>query len=203
MSALKSKKLEITFLIVGIVLFIILGLMVYKDFFSTNKSKKLATIGLYGYSLHDTDNDVYKNEFKALETILDTKPINYSDYAKSIAKLFVIDVFTLNNKMASTDIGGIEFLHKDIKENFKENMGASIYKFVKSNIDGKRTQELPEVSEVTVTNVFETNSTYESNQYKSYEVSLSWTYVKDLGYQSSIKLTIINSNDVLYIIKGE
>lgn len=200
---MKNKKLEVLFLIVGIVLFLILGVMVYKDFFATNKSKKLATIGLYGYTLHDTDTKLYKSEFEALETILDTKPINYEEYAKSIAKLFVIDVYTLNNKMASTDIGGTEFLHKDLKENFKENMGASIYKFIESNIDGKRNQELPEVSEVTVSKIFETTYKYDSNQYPAYEVSLTWKYDKELGYQTSTKITIINSNDVLYIVKGE
>ena len=129
--------------------------------------------------------------------------INYEEYAKLISQLFVIDVFTLDNKLASTDIGGLEFLHKDFKENFRENMGSSLYKNVLSNIDGKRNQELPIVSKAIVDNVFETKYTYEEKEYDAYLVTVSIEYEKDLGYQNSIKLTVINDNNILYIVKGE
>ena len=125
-----------------------------------------------------------------------------NSYAKLISELFIIDLYSLNSKLTSTDIGGIEFLHKDLRENFKENMGSTLYKFVESNIDGKRKQELPMVKEVNVTDVFETKYTYNKNEYPAYLVTVNWTYEKDLGYQTSAKLTIINDNDILYIVKG-
>ena len=82
-------------------------------------------------------------------------------------------------------------------------MGSSLYKNVLSNIDGKRNQELPIVSKVNVDNVFKTKYTYNKEEYDAYLVTLSWEYEKDLGYQNSIKLTIINDNNILYIVKGE
>ncbi|UKI58885.1 MAG: hypothetical protein L6V81_05955 [Clostridium sp.] len=106
------------------------------------------------------------------------KTIDYNEYAKLISKLFVIDLYTLDNKLASTDIGGLEFLHNGLKDNFKENMGSTLYNFVESNIDGKRTQELPIVKDVEVSDVFETKYTYNKTEYDAYIVSTNITYEK-------------------------
>ena len=160
-----SKKQDIRniilFILVGLIIFGVVGYKVYDDFFKDKvPDKKLVSLDLYGYTLSKNDTDLYKDNFKALEKTLNETPINYEDYAKIMSKLFVIDVFTLSNKLSSTDIGGLEFLHKDLRENFKENMGSTLYKNVEINLDGKRTQNLPEVTSVEVTDLFETKYTY-------------------------------------------
>lgn len=197
-----DRKIILLFVVVGILLFGFLIFKVYKDFFSDNVKKQIDSIDYYGYTLSKNDTDLYKNTFKELSNVLNEKPINYSEYAKLISKLFVIDVYNLDNKLTSTDIGGLEFLHKDLRDNFKENMGSTLYKGVESNLDGNRTQELPIVKDVTISDVFETKFTYNKNEYSAYLVTLNWTYTKDLGYQDTIKLTIINDKDILYIVKG-
>lgn len=198
-----DRKTILLFVVVGILLFGFLGYRVNKDFLSKNSSKKqIDSIEYYGYTLTKNDTDIYKSTFKELSKTLNEKPIDNTEYAKLISKLFIIDLYTLDNKLSSTDIGGLEFLHKDLRENFKENMGASLYKYVESNIDGKRTQELPVVKDVTISDVFETKYTYNKNEYPAYLVTANWTYEKDLGYQTSTKLTVINDKDILYIVKG-
>ncbi|NLC48647.1 MAG: hypothetical protein GX758_04740, partial [Tenericutes bacterium] len=112
-------------------------------------------------------------------------------------------LYTLDNKLASTDIGGTTFIHKDLIDNFKENMGAGLYKTVESNLDGKRTQELPIVTEVIIDNLFETKYKYKNEEYDAYLISASWSYEKDLGYQDSLQLTLIKNANILYIVKGE
>ena len=112
-------------------------------------------------------------------------------------------MYTLDNKLASTDIGGLEFLHKYLKDNFKENMGSTLYNFVESNIDGKRTQELPIVKDVNVSDVFETKYTYNKTEYDAYIVSTDITYEKDLGYQEKVNLIIVHSNNKLEIVSME
>lgn len=199
----KDKKVIIIFIIVGIALFGFLGYKVKNDFFKGSERKKLDSIELYGYTLAKNDTDVYKTYFKELSKVLNEKSIDYNEYAKLISKLFVIDLYTLDNKLASTDIGGLEFLHKDLKDNFKENIGSTLYNFVESNIDGKRTQELPIVKDVNVSDVFETKYTYNKTEYDAYIVSTDITYEKDLGYPKSVKLTLIRDNNILYIVKGE
>lgn len=199
----KGRGVIVIFIIVGIILFGYLGYRVKNDFFKGSERKKLDSIELYGYSLSKNDTEIYKTYFKELSKVLNEKTIDYTEYAKLISKLFVIDLYTLDNKLASTDIGGLEFLHKDLKDNFKENMGSTLYNFVESNIDGKRTQELPIVKDVNVSDVFETKYTYNKTEYDAYIVSTDITYEKDLGYPKSMKLTIIKDNNILYIVKGE
>ena len=199
----KDIGVIIIFILVGIVLFGYLGYRVKNDFFKGSERKKLDSIELYGYTLSKNDTDIYKTYFKELSKTLNENPIDYSEYAKLISKLFIIDLYTLDNKLASTDIGGLEFLHNDLKDNFKENIGSTLYNYVESNIDGKREQELPIVKDVEVSDVFETKYTYNKTEYDAYIVSTNITYEKDLGYPSSMKLTIIKDNNILYIVKGE
>lgn len=199
----KGRGVIVIFIIVGIILFGYLGYRVKNDFFKGSERKKLDSIELYGYTLSKNDTEIYKTYFKELSKVLNEKTIDYTEYAKLISKLFVIDLYTLDNKLASTDIGGLEFLHKDLKDNFKENMGSTLYNFVESNIDAKRTQELPIVKDVNVSDVFETKYTYNKTEYDAYIVSTDITYEKDLGYPKSMKLTIIKDNNILYIVKGE
>lgn len=200
----KPNKVIIIFIIIGVLLLSFLGYKVYNDFFSEKDNiKKLDSLELYGYSLSSNDTNAFKTEFETLRTLLNEEPINYEEYAKSISKLFIIDLYTINNKLGSTDIGGTEFIYEDLVDNFKENMGTTIYKYVESNVNGNRTQELPEVSDVTIDDISNTTYTYNNKEYNGYIVKASWNYVKDLGYQSSIALTIIKDNNKLFIVKGE
>lgn len=198
-----DTKIIILFIVVGVLLLGFLGYRVNKDFLSkTNSKKQIDSIEFYGYTLSKSDTDLYKSTFKELSKTLNEKPVNMTEYAKLISKLFIIDLYSLDSKLTSTDIGGLEFLHKDLRDNFKENMGSTLYKFVESNLDGNRKQELPMVKEVNVSDVFETKYTYNKTEYPAYLVSVNWTYEKNLGYQTSTKLTIINDKDILYIVKG-
>ena len=203
-----KKKLDIfviiLFILIGIALFGYTGYVAYNSLLKPPVvTKELRSLELYGYTLKDKDTKLFSDTFKELEGVLNEDSIDYSKYAELVSKLFIIDVFTLNNKLTGTDIGGLEYLHKDLKENFKENMGATLYKNVESNLSGNRTQKLPEVKEITVSNVEETKHKYNSNEYDAYLVSLSWEYVEDLGYEKSLKVTLIKDNGKLYIVKGE
>lgn len=204
MSKKQDVKNIVLFVIVGLIIFGIVGYKAYIDFFKDNSiDKKLVSLELYGYTLSKNDTGLYKDNFKALEKVLNETPINYEEYAKLLSKLFIIDVFNLDNKLSSTDIGGIEFLYKPLKENFKENMGNTLYKNVQINLDGKRTQNLPIVTSVEVTNIKETKYTYKKVDYDGYLVTLNWEYKQDLGYAKKMNLTLIKDNNILYIVKGE
>lgn len=199
-----NSKIILLFIVVGVILFSILFIKVYNDFIKDNSAQKeISSIEYYGYTLNSNDTDLYKSYYKELDKVLKEKQVDYRSYASLLSKLFIVDVYNLNNKLASTDIGGLEFIHPDLKENFKENMSETLYKYVESNIDGKRTQELPIVKEVKVDNVFETKYTYNNTEYDAYLVNMNWTYEKDLGYQTSSKLTVIKVDNILYIVASE
>ena len=199
----KDKIITIIFIIVFVLLVTPIIVKVILDFNNDIAPEEISKIDYYGYSLSNNDTDLYKDTYKKLDKVLGEEIIDYSAYASLLSKLFVIDVFTLDNKLSSTDIGGLEFIHDSFEDNFRENMGSTLYNHVLSNIDGKRTQKLPVVKNVNVNNIFETEYEYNDIKYHAYLVKCYFDYEEDLGYQTVINLTIINDNNVLYIVKGE
>ena len=174
-----------------------------KDDKNVVTKKELDSLELYGYTLDDYDSDLYKEYFNDLKSTLNSDEVNYEDYAKEIVKLFVSDFYTLDNKLTSSDIGGVEFIPSDMVENFKMHAGDTMYNHVKTNIYGDRVQELPIVKRVDVTNLESITYTYKDKEYSGYKVSASWEYQEDLGYKSNEIFTLIKDNNKLYIVVGE
>ena len=138
-----------------------------------------------------------------IKSTLNSKEVNYEDYAKEIVKLFVSDFYTLDNKLTSSDIGGVEFIPSDMVENFKMHAGDTMYNHVKTNIYGDRVQKLPIVKSVEVTNIENITYTYKDKEYSAYKVSTRWEYQEDLGYKNNEIFTLIKDNNKLYIVVGE
>ena len=199
----KDKWILILFVFCFIVIVSPILFKLFIDFNNPIIEKELSSFEYYGYKLTSTDTDVFKNAYDELSTVLNQEIVDYEEYAKSISKLFVIDVFTLENKVSSTDIGGLEFVHKDLRDNFKENLGSTLYNSVLSNINGKRVQKLPKVSNVSVDSIIKDKYEYYDVEYDSYVIKCGIAYEVDLGYQSSITLTLIRVDNMLYIVKGE
>ena len=199
----KDKWILILFIFCFIVIVSPILFKLFIDFNNPIIEKELSSFEYYGYKLTSTDTDVFINAYDELSTVLNQEIVDYEEYAKSISKLFVIDVFTLENKVSSTDIGGLEFVHKDLRDNFKENLGSTLYNSVLSNINGKRVQKLPKVSNVSVDSITKDKYEYYGVEYDSYVIKCGITYEVDLGYQSSITLTLIRVDNMLYIVKGE
>lgn len=202
----KKYKLQLRVLILLIIL--IIALICFKTFKKETKNnvKVVDSIDNYGYTLDQRDSKLMKDTYKKLKEILNEKEIDYDKYAEELAKLFVIDLFTINNKINKYDVGSLEYVYPDNVENFKTNVEDTIYKIVEDNTKGKRKQELSIVSSVNIEE--ETNGEYELSdvQNKSYIVKLKWTYEKDMGYDSNATITLIEKDNKLYVVeysKGE
>jgi len=196
--------ITISFIILGIVIFSYIGYVVYNDFFKkVEEDVVIKNLELYGYSLQESDTELYKSEFDNLSNTLNKETIDFEEYAKCISKLYVIDFYSLSNKVSNTDIGGLEFIYPEIKDNFKLKAKDTIYKYIEVNYNGKREQKLPEVSEVNVEEVTESKYKIGEEEFDSYVVKTRWQYVEDLGYQTSAKLTIIKDSSKLYIVESE
>ena len=81
----------------------------------------------YDYYLEDNATEYYKELYNNLKDILKEEEINDEEYAKIVSKLFITDLFTLNNKVTSSDIGGLQFIHNDFKEDFINIAKTTIY----------------------------------------------------------------------------
>lgn len=199
----KNKAVIILFIFTFLVLVIPVLFKLFLDFNNSNIEKELSHIDYYGYSLTTSDTKIYKSTYNELSDVLNEDIVDYEEYAKLISKLFVIDVFTLNNKVSSTDIGGLEFVHSDLKDNFKENMGSNLYSSILSNISGNREQKLPVVSGVNINNIVKDKYEYYGVSYDSYVVDCGILYEEDMGYQNKITLTLIRLDNKIYVVKGE
>lgn len=200
----KDLLITIIFILLGIVLFSFIGLTIYKDFFKNAKEDiVLKNLELYGYTLQESDIDIYKNEFDNLSKVLNQKEINFDEYAKSIGKLYIIDFYTLLNKISNTDIGGLEFIYPKYIDNFKLKAKDTIYKYIEVNYNGERVQKLPKVSEVLINNIIKNSYKIDDKEFESYELEITWNYEEDLGYQKSCKLIIIKDGNKLYIVESK
>lgn len=204
----KNKLFYFVMISLILVVIIVIGVkftleFLVKDEKNVVTKKELDSLELYGYTLDDYDSDLYKEYFNDLKNTLNSKEVNYEDYAKEIVKLFVSDFYTLDNKLTSSDIGGVEFIPSDMVENFKMHAGDTMYNHVKTNIYGDRVQKLPIVKSVEVTNIENITYTYKDKEYSAYKVSARWEYQEDLGYKNNEIFTLIKDNNKLYIVVGE
>ncbi len=156
----------------------------------------------YNYTLESNTTRFYKKYYKELQKELSNTTIDEKNYATLVSKLFVIDYYTLDNKVTNMNIGGVQFIHSNLKDNFIINSTNSIYKHIKNNLYGNRNQELPEVNDVKIKTLKEIkykNGNYQDNY--GYEVVITVGYVKDYGYPKEVKLILIHEDKKLSIVE--
>lgn len=182
-------------LIISMVVYVVLILLPNKK---TNMSPD-DTIK-FGYTSYKRDTKLYKDTFDSLGKVLDKEPIDYEEYAKYLSELFIIDFYTLDNKNDKNDIGGIQFIYDDLKDNFILNTSDTVYKYIK-NITSSKNRQLPVVSKINVSDISENTYKIENTEYSSYIVTLDWSYEKDYGYETSTKITLIKKDNKLFIVE--
>jgi flagellar basal body-associated protein FliL len=204
-----SKKNKILILLIVLLVLVGAGLLV---FFLTKKEPVVEepkvvepvitnTIEKYGYNLEERDSTLFKETFEELKTLLNTEDYDKEEYIKLVSKLFIIDLYTINNKTSRYDIGGLEYMYANAKDSFKSVVLNSIYNTVENNLDNNRTQKLPEVSSIEVTSI--SPSTYkmpDETTVDAYTTKLSWTYIESLGYDTSATLILIKDNNKYSVV---
>ena len=200
----KVKRLLLLIIIVGLGLG---GYYVYKNIGKKEEVKEIKVINKidkYGYELKENKPSKYKNFFEELKEILNEENVNEEDYVKKISEMFIYDFYSLSDKTAKTDIGGTDFVYKEILENFLQNAQDTYYKYVESNVYNNRKQSLPTVSNITIDKVentkFEYNDKYDD---KAYEVNISWDYTDNQfsSYQKKATLVFIHDGFKLSLVE--
>ena len=199
-----------TKIILGLILVIIIAVLVILIFNQFHFSKDaegakiIGSIDKYVYSLKDNKNASYKKMFHELEDILKKEEVDYEEYASKISEMFIYDFYSLEDKVAKNDIGGVQFLYPDIVSNFLENAESTYYKYVESNIYGNRKQDLPMVDKITIDSIEQISFTAETiTDNKAYQVKVSWDYTENKysDYQSEATLIIMHKDRILYIVE--
>lgn len=196
-----KKILKLIILIIIIIAILILSKIFFGKEKVKNNVKVIDSIVDFSYTLDERDTKLMKDTYEELKKVLKEKDINYEEYAKVLSKLFVIDLFTMENKINKYDIACLEYVYPDNLNNFKLNVEDTLYKLLEDNTYGKRKQNLPIVSKVEVTNIEKSSYTINEENVESYVVNLNWEYVTDLGYDKSATLTLVKKENKLYVVE--
>ena len=185
--------------IIRIIMLVVVALIAIYAIFVAIPSKKNKDEGIENinnkYILYKRDSSLYKENFEKLRTILETSPVDNKKYAETIVKLFVIDFYTLDNKNDNTDIGGLQYVHSNLKDNLVLNASSTMYKYIKT------TKELPKVKSITSIDTKETTYKISDKDYSAYAITINWEYDKDLGYEKQGTFIVVNDNGNLSIVE--
>lgn len=199
-----KKKYKIPLFIIILLISILAGCLVAKYFIKDDEGvievKTLETIEGYDYKITSEDSEYYTNEFKILKEILSAEEIDEVKYASQVAKMYIIDLYSLSTKINKYDIGGDEFYHPNKLEMYKQKVIDTLYSTVEDNTYGDRKQPLPIVNSVEVLSVEETTYTMDSTEVSAYEVALKWTYEEDMGYDSEGTIIVVKEDNKLYVV---
>lgn len=203
-----KKGIKRLIIIILIILLIIVGILFYRQYFSNGKETKeikiVNSIEKYDYKLKENKSKNYKKLFKELKEILKKESLDEEEYVKKISEMFIVDFYTLTDKITKSDVGGVDFVHKDVMENFLLNAEDTYYKYLESNLYNNRNQKLPEVDKVTIESVTTSPFASASNtDEKSYVVKTTWTYTDtDFSkYQSEATLIFVHEDNKLYLVE--
>ncbi len=193
----KKKKLMIAFFLIILLILIALVYFVFFKKDNNDKAVVLKKIDNYGYTLEDRDSKLMVNTFNELEEILQSDKVDYQKYAETLSKLFVIDLFTISNKIDSYDVGSEEYIYPDDVEEYKYNVMGTLYKYIGYKDD--RDEKMPEVKSIESIKSKETTFNYNNEDYNAYTIDIKWDYVKDLGYSDEATITVFKVDNKLYI----
>ena len=207
---MKLKKKTKIALIISVILIVLItiGIILITNKQKTKEEvetvKVINKVDKYGYQLKETKSKRYKKMFEELKEILQEETVDEEKYVSKITEMFIYDFYTLDDKAAKTDVGGVDFVYKDVLENFLINAQDTFYKYVESNIYNNRNQQLPEVDTITINAITKETFAYGTkNDDNAYIINVSWTYTSEdfSSYQNNAKLVFIHDENKLCLVE--
>ena len=202
----KEKKLKMKAWVKGIILIIVVfaiagsclflyGKLHRKKDEPINVTNIKESIVKYGYSLNDNVTDYYDSEFHILKDMAYNDEVSEEDIAKQVAKLFIIDLYSMDYKINKYEVTSAQYYYSDKQEMFRNKVVDKLYNLVEDNAYDDREQKLPEVTNVEVTDLEKSTYKMGDNKVASYEVELSISYKEDMGYDKKGLVTLVKDGD--------
>ncbi len=200
------RRYKVGLIVISVLLVGVIALGVFKIFHSSEEEKTdvnvtsvISNINDYGYTLDDRDSDYMKEVFQELEDILNATEVDYQAYAEALAKLFVIDFYTLNNKINKYDVGSLEYILSSSVDTFRQKAQDTIYRDILDNTYRDRIQDLPEITNVTILNTEETTYTLNEEEVNAIKVEMNYEYKEDLGYDTEGTIYFVRNGNKLEV----
>ena len=201
----KRRKKRVIIVLILLVIIAIGSVFVYKNFFKKSninavEVKVLDSIDEYGYSLRETDSELYKEEYQKLKDILLAEKIDEKEYATQVAKMFVIDLYSMSTKINKYDIGGSEFYYNEKKKMYETKVMDTLYSTLQDDTYGDRKQELPLVKAINVESTEDTTYKLDSKKVEAYLVKLTWEYETDMKYDNEGSIVIAQEDGIRWSV---
>ncbi len=201
------KRYKIGLVVISFLLISVIGIGVFKVFYSDDAKENepsvtnvISKITDYGYTLDDRDTEYMKDTFKELEEILSKEEVDQNDYASVLAKLFVIDFYTLTNKINKYDVGSLEYILSSKVDSFRMKAMDTIYRDIIDNTYRDRVQQLPEITNVEVLDVVDTTFELDEEEVKAIQVTMTYDYKEDLGYDTEGTIYFVTNAQKLEVV---
>ena len=107
----RKLKKRALFIIISIIICILLYILIFHSSVVISIIKKTETTCKFDYTLEKRDTDLMKENFKELDNVLCDDQIDYKKYADFLSKLFIIDLYTIDNKKNMYDVGSLEYVY--------------------------------------------------------------------------------------------
>ena len=201
------KRYKIGLIVISVLLVGVIGIGVLKVFMPSeeenrgdpNVSSVISNINDYGYTLDDRDTDYMKEVFGELENVLNQGEVDYQEYARLLAQLFVIDFYTLDNKINKYDVGGLEYILSNSVDTSRQKAVDTIYRDIVDNTYRDRIQDLPEITNVEIVNVEDTTFTLNEEEVEAIKVTMRYEYRKNLGYDTEGTIYFVRNEQKLEV----
>ena len=201
------KRYKIVLIVISVLLVGVISLGVLRIFFDNgeedreeaNVSNIISNITDYGYTLDDRDTEYMKETFHELEDILGATEVDYTLYANTLAKLFVIDFYTLDNKINKYDVGSLEYILSSSVDMFRQKALDTIYRDIIDNTYRDRIQDLPEITNVTILNTEDVTFTLNGEEVNAIKVTMNYEYKEDLGYDTEGTIYFVRNANKLEV----
>ena len=127
------------------------------------------------YTIGHNATELNKEYFRELNTALEAQ--DQKAVAEAVAKCFVTEYYTWTNKDGNYDVGGMQYIYTNDQRDFEVYSRYGFYHDMDLYISQLGTENLIEVTGVTVNGVTETSYDIDDETTATaYDVDLSWTY---------------------------
>lgn len=144
------------------------------------------------YTIGHNATDINKEYFRELNAALEAG--DQAKIAQAVTKCFVTEYYTWTNKDGNYDIGGMQYIYTDDQHDFEVYSRYYFYYDLDLYISQLGTDNLIQVTEVTVNSCDPT--TY--SDMSGYNVNASWTYesksMSTEDIQNSATFTVVDHN---------
>jgi len=190
-------------LIVLVVIFGILAFNSAKGIVSSisGSSSYSNSIESYDYHLRNNPTDLQKQLFSDLKDECNKSEPDEKEIAVLVCKNFVADFYTWSNKNGTTDVGGMEYIHKPTRRYVLLQARRYIYQHLNEYIEQYGSDKLLEVENINVTWADKSSIEINGKTYDSYNIGLNWSYKAKSGgfdtskYAKSSGFTVYKNDD--------